>query len=265
MAYFRDLCARGRDAFLGVDQVAWFTEARQELDNIRVALAWAIDRADPDTALAIAAGIGWTFWLSGGGEEGVRLLDAALACRGAASPDLRVDALTWECVIRSNAGTGLDRAVELGEEAIALWRDIGDDRNLGIAAIMVAGVHVMRGDRERAVELYAEVERYFTPFPDHLSQAIAASAAGRIAMFRGDLDTAEPLHRAAVEHFEATGIVWVQASVHSDLAILAEMRDDWDAAAAGHREGARSSPEAGARPGRRAAHRPPRQPGRDAR
>ena len=149
--HFRAICARGVEAFRGVDQLAWFGEARRELDNIRTAMTWAIDHEDADAALEIAAGIAWTFWLSGGGDEGIRLLDAALACAGPSSPARRARALTWECVVRSNAGTGLDRAVELGEEGIALWAEVDDAREHAEASIMVAGVHVMHGGRARAV------------------------------------------------------------------------------------------------------------------
>ena len=107
-------CAAGLEAFRGVDQVGWFTRSCREVDNVRAALAWAIEQSDPDSALEMAGGVAWTHWLSGSGDEGIRLLDAALACPGEPAIDLRATALTWECTVRSNAGTGLDRALESG-------------------------------------------------------------------------------------------------------------------------------------------------------
>ena len=223
-AYFRAHCAAGLEAFRGVDQVGWFTRSRREVDNVRVALAWAIEQRDPDSALEMAGGVAWTHWLSGSGDEGIRLLDAALACPGDPALHLRATALTWECTVRSNAGTGLDRALELGEQSLDLWREIGDERRLAEASVMIAGVHVMRGNRERAVELFDQVQAFFDPHDDHLSQAIALSARGRIAMFRGDFEAAARLQRASVAEFEAAGVLWALGSVYSDLANLLEVQ-----------------------------------------
>ena len=205
---------------------------RREVDNVRVALAWAIEQRDPDSALEMAGGVAWTHWLSGSGDEGIRLLDAALACPGEPAIDLRATALTWECTVRSNAGTGLDHALELGEESLDLWREVGDERRLAEASVMIAGVHVMRGNRERAVELFDHAQAFFDPQDDHLSQAIALSARGRIAMFRGDFEAAARLQHVSVAEFEAAGVLWAMASVYSDLANLLEVQGNLRAAEA---------------------------------
>ena len=136
--------------------------------------------------------------------------------------------------MRSNAGTGLDHALELGEQSLDLWREIGDERRLAEASVMIAGVHVMRGNRERAVELFDQVQAFFDPHDDHLSQAIALSARGRIAMFRGDFEAAAPLQRASVAEFEAAGVLWALGSVYSDLANLLEVQGHLRGRRGGH-------------------------------
>ena len=229
-SYYGEICARGPAAFRGADQAAWLAEARRENHNIRAALAWRCERGEAEEALAMAGGLAWTFWLSGGGDEGVRLIETALACPGTASPARRAFATMWISAVMSNAGTGLDRAVDLGEESLALWRDVDDEQGRAEAGALVGGVYVMRGDWDRAIELFDQAHAVLDRYPDHWSQAVAASTAGRAAAFRGDLDAAGPLQQQCVAHFEAAGVIWAVASVNSDIAQLADMRGDVDAA-----------------------------------
>jgi predicted ATPase/DNA-binding SARP family transcriptional activator len=228
--HYGEICERGPAAFEGRGQAAWLAEAAAEADNIRTALAWRIEQGDAESALAIAGGLGWSFWLGGGGDEGVRLLDAALACPGEASVARRAHAMMWSSAVRANSGSGLDEAVALGERARELWRDVGDDRGRRDATTLLAGVHVMRGDRERAIELFDEATALYEVDDDDWSQAVATSAAGRAASIRGDLVAAEAFQHRCVAHFEAAGVLWAMAAVNSDIALIAEMRGDLDAA-----------------------------------
>ena len=181
----------------------------------------------------MAGGLGWTFWLTGGGDEGVRLLETALACPGTAPRPRRAFATMWTSAVMSNAGTGLDRAVEVGEEALALWREVDDEqgRGRGLRAASAGSTSCGAtgiGPSSSSTSAHAVLDRY----PDHWSQAVATSTAGRAAAFRGDLDTAGPLQQRCVAHFEAAGAIWAVASVNSDIAQLADMRGDIDAAVA---------------------------------
>jgi len=178
----------------------------------------------------MAGGLGWSYWLTGGGDVGVRLLEAALACPGEASAACRALAMEWACAVRANSGLGLDDAVAQGEQAIELWREAGDDRGRRDAITLLAGVHVMRGDRARAIELFDEATALYQVDPGNWSQAVGLSTAGRAASLRGDLVEAEALQHRCVAHFEGAGVTWAVAAVNSDIALIAELRGDLDGA-----------------------------------
>jgi predicted ATPase/DNA-binding SARP family transcriptional activator len=228
--HYGEICRRGRAAFMGRDQAAWLAEATAEADNIRAALAWRIEQHEAESALAMAGGLGWAYWLTGGGDEGVRLLDAALACPGPASSSCRAQAMMWAGAVRANAGLGLDRAVAQSERARELWREAGDVRGERDSITLLAGVYVMRGDRERAIELFDEATALYEVDPGVWSQAVGMSTAGRAASLRGDLVEAEALQHRCVAHFEGAGVTWGVAAVNSDIALIAEMRGDLDGA-----------------------------------
>ncbi len=234
-AHYGEICGRGPAAFRGADQAAWLAEARRENHNIRAALAWHCERGEAEEAVAMAGGLAWIFWLTGGGDEGVRLLETALACPGTATVAARAFATMWTSAVMSNAGTGLDHAIELGEQALDLWQQVGDEQGRAEACALVGGVYAMRGDWERAIELFDESHALLDGYPDHWSQAVAASSAGRAAAFRGDLEAAGPLQHRCVAEFEAAGATWAVASVNSDIAQLADMRGDVESAVTGQR------------------------------
>jgi predicted ATPase len=50
--YFAAFSDQVRDGLLGPDEFAWRARREPELDNIRVAIAWAIDRADPELMMS---------------------------------------------------------------------------------------------------------------------------------------------------------------------------------------------------------------------
>lgn len=229
-ACYGEICARGPAAFMGAaDQAAWLAEARREADNIRAALAWLIEIGDADGALALVGGLGWSFWL-GGGEAGIRLFDAALACPGPATAANRARATMWASAVRANAGVGFDLAVAMGDEARALWREAGDDEGYRDATALLAGIHQMRADRDAALAMFDEAAALYSPHPDHWSQAVRCSTAGRAASVRGQLPEAAALQKECVAHFEAAGVTWALTSVTSDVAIVAELQGDYETA-----------------------------------
>ncbi|HET6877645.1 MAG TPA: BTAD domain-containing putative transcriptional regulator [Jatrophihabitans sp.] len=98
-----------------------------EHDNLRAALAWAL-RHDPRNALELAVSL-WRYWLARGFlAEGRRWIEAALD--NISQPSCtRARALLALAAFDIRRGTG-ERLHELGAEAVAIQRSLGDQRGL---------------------------------------------------------------------------------------------------------------------------------------
>jgi predicted ATPase/DNA-binding SARP family transcriptional activator len=233
-AHYLALAERGPAAFRGADQVGWLEAITRESDNLRAALAWFVDQEDAEAAQRLVGGMGWSWWLAGHGEEGLRWFEAALACRGPCDDRTRALALTWACAVGINMGEGVDLALCRGEEAIALLRDAGADDRLSLAdaCMLVATAHLRPAENERALELVDEAVARYAGLPDGWSRAVGAAAAGRAASLRGDLPAALDHLLESLTQFEGIGAEWAVANVGSDIALVVEARGDLDAAVA---------------------------------
>jgi predicted ATPase len=75
---FRGLAERAGPYLTRADQGRWLDELSNEQDNLRAALAWAINGGESETALRMSGPI-WRFWYARGHlEEGRRWLESAL-------------------------------------------------------------------------------------------------------------------------------------------------------------------------------------------
>ena len=107
-----------------------------------------------------------------------------------------------------------------------------DRVSLADACELLAIAHMRPAQNERALELFDEAIALYAGHDDGWSRAVAASASGLAADIRGDLQAALEHHLAAMEHFEAIGAEWAVANVGSDVARVVEARGDLDAAVA---------------------------------
>jgi predicted ATPase/DNA-binding SARP family transcriptional activator len=233
-AHYLALAERGPAAFRGDDQVAWLAVIARETDNLRAALSWFIDQQDAEAAHRLVGGIGWMWWMGGNGEEGLRWFDSALSSTGSVDPRTRALVLAWACGVGTNSGHGVEVAINRGEEAVSLLREVGGDDRLSLADAcqILALAHTRPAQHESALELFDEAAALNAGRDDGWSRAVGASAAGLAAGLRGDLQAALQHHLASMEHFEAIGAEWAVANVGSDIAQVVEARGDLDAAVA---------------------------------
>ena len=123
-------------------QGAWLERLETEHGNLRGALSWAFESGEIELALRLAGALA-TFWYRRGDvHEGRRWLEAVLNTEGnAPSTASRAKALSWAGWLARVQGDN-ERSEALGEEALALFRSLGDERgatealyNLGMTAL----------------------------------------------------------------------------------------------------------------------------------
>jgi non-specific serine/threonine protein kinase len=148
--YLLKLAETAEPELWGARVGSWLARLDQDHDNFRAALQWCLDRGESELGLRLAGAL-YRFWLMRGFlTEGSEWIDRLLACSGAAAPSVgRAKAL--------NGAAGLadmnalpERALRFAEEAVDLWRALGDDARLAYALAFAASPTYMIGRRTRS-------------------------------------------------------------------------------------------------------------------
>jgi predicted ATPase/DNA-binding SARP family transcriptional activator len=168
-----------------------------EHDNLRAALSSGLAE-DPAVALRLAVSL-WRFWLARGDfSEASRWLAAALS----AAPErteLRARALLAASAIEVRRGDPTTRQVDLGMEAVAIMRAVGDDRAL-TRALHLTGLLTWVSDHawQQAADLVQEARTLAIAVGDAGAVVSAAHTLGVIAVSRGAGPQAEKYFEQAL-------------------------------------------------------------------
>ncbi|MEJ3653673.1 LuxR C-terminal-related transcriptional regulator [Actinomycetes bacterium KLBMP 9759] len=105
-----------RAPLVATDMDTWRAAARADYPNARAAVEWGLDRPDPDPARRLAVRLAW-FWESHG-DDGLRLLDRAVAVGADRDPSLQAECLVAHALVAMTARPG-GTGVEAAEAALA--------------------------------------------------------------------------------------------------------------------------------------------------
>jgi tetratricopeptide (TPR) repeat protein len=177
--YFVDLAERAEPNLRAFGMIEWLDQLEAELDNIRVALEWALE-SDVEAELRLASALMWFWWIRSYRNEGIDWLERGLSIevieRGTmpllpARALLRAQACyTTACLVgwwRSSM-IEKDHATSLLEESLALFRELGSvgRRGMAYAIQSLGGVASMRGELDRARSLTEESLKLFREMGD---------------------------------------------------------------------------------------------------
>jgi tetratricopeptide (TPR) repeat protein len=202
-----ELRSRHADYFAGVAEEAyryrfdaeavWSARLETDQDDLRSALDW-LELNDSDRALELAGALGW-FWLSHGQlDEGSARLTNALDHSEALGRS-RARALTAHGALVARRGAA-DEGRALLDEAIALWRDLGDLDELASAFGTLGWILIYdAGDDRGALESFqqgVEIRRALGDGPGEV-RALVGVAQTLVAL--GDTEQGEAISRDLLE------------------------------------------------------------------
>jgi tetratricopeptide (TPR) repeat protein len=98
-----------------------------------------------------------------------------------------------------------ERAAPLYEEALGLWRDLGDEQGRATALTNLGEIMHLRGELEQAVTLYRDALRIYQQAGDRRNAAAVLADLGQVARDRGDLLTAATLLTGSADVYRAIG------------------------------------------------------------
>lgn len=199
LAFFLDLSEQAEPNLEQGQPHVLLDRLETELDNVRAAVEWALEDAQPVAALRLVAALR-RFWmpLSAHRSEGVERLTEILARPDAKTPTrARLKALNAYLFLLWPTRE-LTGAQAFLEEALALAAKLGDRRNLARALWLSAVGAIERGDSmlarsslQQSIELYHELG-------DERGMAMSLSLLGDVAMLQGDYAHAEASYEEAI-------------------------------------------------------------------
>jgi predicted ATPase len=196
----------------------------RELANVRGALDWAHETRSPlELDLAFLYQRGDAVFP----PEGLQRLEAALANPTPQRPRLRAHALLTCGLFAFRVGD-LDIARRYDENALRLYRDVGDEFGEHLALVQLGIVAGYRGDESEEARLFDEVAERARRSGDPLRRAMSLNYQGARAFSAGNREEARKLFEQSL-HLSASLGPYAVALAHlslTDLAIVEGRFDD---------------------------------------
>jgi non-specific serine/threonine protein kinase len=231
----------------GPGMFRWLLRVEAEHGNLRVAIQWLKDRGDTGAALRLGAGLSAFWWYRGHYDEGRSQLEGLLAL-----PDARAHPYAWARAMTGLAtlyykSGGVQRGMRLHEQAVAVWRELGDparlayarwcqglaaggtDDDLAVAALTetVETGHALNklwlalpavwalgriarchGDYRRAEDNVTEALHYARELGHPIGVPLSLVALGHIALDQGNIDRASSLIGESLGYLRQVGEGW---------------------------------------------------------
>src|SRR6266702_2191203 len=258
---FQALAEEVAPHLFGAQRKAWLDRLEVDHDNIRAAFDWAQSSGDVRRALGLGSAF-WRFWqMRGHVREGRARLDAILAMPGAAEVgEDRAHALEaaggvahWqgdvaaeqrfydECLELARAAgdekaiasfprfmekRDMPESLRMMQEALALYRELGDDMGVARTLSAVATAHHQWGEPDKAIQPAEEAIALHRKLDDRFSLGWALHTRVIVAMAQDDIELAWNLTREAREIFGSAGDLSGVVMLLDDAASIAKLNGD---------------------------------------
>ena len=205
------LAERAATEVTGADSGRWLDRLARELDNLRVALAWTLERGEAELGLRLGTALSWFWHHRGPVSEGRHWLERLLALDQASSPSVHAYAVLEAGHLARDAGDD-EAATSFMERTLDLARRLGDEALTSQALCALGDYALSWGNLEeghrRLEEAVIMHRRAGNPYESHH----AICFLGEAERARGNLGRARALLEEALhvcrEHGDSGGIAW---------------------------------------------------------
>lgn len=244
--YYLELAEEAEPELARDTQAAWIERLSHERDNLRAALRYADETDHPDIGLRLGGAI-WRYW-HGTGQlaEGMQWLDSLLA-HPEASPTARAKGFTGLAGL-AYWRTDYKRALTSYEEALELYRSIGDRFNEADTLYGMSLTASLAGDAEASGPLAEQAKAMFEEMGDRNGVGRVLMAQASVRWMKGELAEARRLWETSLAISIELGNRAVAASQLNGLAGIQFAQADKEAALKSAREGLEMATAAGSLP-----------------
>ncbi len=234
----------------GPDQAAWLNRLEREHDNFRAALEWITETGEAHLGLRLAGAM-TLFWegrgyLGEGQQWLARLLALENPQKDREALKLRANALNARGHLARNQGFSPDIDLAM-EEAVRLWREIGDLQGLSASLQTLATITYSRDDTPRARKYLHEGLHLARTLDDQFLMARALHNLGNIALARREWQRASTYYTESLGLYRVTGNRNRGAHVLNNLGLVSRYQNDYQAALSAFHESLETSRELGDR------------------
>ena len=223
---FINLAEEADPRLRGSDQLEWLERLGDEHENLRAVLRWSIDANHADEAARLVGAMGWFWFMRGFWQEASDWLTKLLNMVDVPKPRLRAKALIRAGAVETIRGN-ITRSAELGEEALEICTDIGDEQGVAWCMNLLGQTTMIhREDLDKAFELLKESIEIFRKLGDEWGVAWSTRYLGQMFELQGDVNRAVQLQRDALHKFDDLGDDWNAA--HSLYLLGGTFRDNGD-------------------------------------
>jgi non-specific serine/threonine protein kinase len=165
----------------GPQQAEWLDRLEEEQYNFQAAIVWSLERGDVEFQLRMAGGLR-LYWIRRGAPGVLPWLERALAAGTGVEPAIRAQAL--QAASPMVQVTDRARAIKLREEALALWRELENRREIVRTLNNLGEMEWERGNVRRARCLLGEALALARGLEeqDRYLIAVILHALGRVAL-----------------------------------------------------------------------------------
>ena len=245
---FLALAEEAEPELLGPQEAQWYERLEEEHDNIRAALSYSLEGAEPEWGLRLAGAIWWFWHRHGHLREGLRWLEEGLAKEDGTSAIARVKALAgigWLAYGQSD----LDRMKEGATEGLKLCAEArleGEHRALFLR--LLGDASWLEGDYDQAMKLAEESLKLSREANDLGGMALSLLILGTAAMWGSrDLEQARAYYEEGVAISRELSSAFILRVCLNSLALPFLLQGDLKRAAALAEEAAALCQEAGDR------------------
>ncbi|MEZ5905942.1 MAG: adenylate/guanylate cyclase domain-containing protein [Geminicoccaceae bacterium] len=206
--HFVGLAEAVAPALLSAEQRAKVGQLLDEQDNLRAALAWALQRSDAELSSRGISALLW-FWISRGlfTEGGSWVAKALEHAEQVGSPGHRaaiIDAAGWLRMFTGDYAGALEHC----RMAHDLFAELGTPADIARTKMTLGITLAVTGDETNGPPLIFEALEMFRAQGDDEGTVLALIALGEGLRAGGDNETAEHLYNEALEKLQAQGNVY---------------------------------------------------------
>jgi tetratricopeptide (TPR) repeat protein len=224
--------------------VTWLDRLEAEHDNLGAAMSWFLDQDQPGPAHQLGAATWRFWWLRGHAEEFARY-GRAIVANGEKLPPGQVGYAQNGLGLMLIASGDPAGAQELFEQALALFRQLGDKLGIAISAGSLGHLTALRREYAEASKLLTESLALHQELGNKVSVALQYNFLGQIPLSQGDNDAAARLLRQGLEAARRVPDRFPLLISLYDLALSSQARGDLAGAAGLLREGLSVASDAG--------------------
>jgi predicted ATPase/class 3 adenylate cyclase/DNA-binding CsgD family transcriptional regulator len=185
--HYLRLAEEAEQGMTGPQQAVLLERLEHEHDNLRAAMQWSLEQAGDEREMALRLGGALlSFWYTRGYfSEGRDFLERALSRSDEVAAPVQAKALYAASSLHDPLSS-LDRAEELGEQSLALYRELGDTMGIASCLHLLADIAWGRGNLTRARALGEESLLLFREVHDKRSVAYLLYHLGSLAIEQGE-------------------------------------------------------------------------------